>query len=150
MRFFCLALISTFLMGAGGDSAPKKTPPPKDAPAPTGSIDEVQALIDAKKYAQASKKALVLIKQSKDPRAYNLLGLSYRKQNKHKQAIKAYQQATKLAPKYWQAYEYMGVALLHIKKPEQAKKIYKVLQKRAPRLASMLKNEAKKLGYEWN
>ncbi len=139
-------ILSLFLLGAGGGSP---TPPKKvEKPTPSITTDEVQALIDAGQFKAAETKARRIIKNKKNPRAYNLLGLAYRKQKKYKQAIRAYKVAVKLAPNYWQAYEYLGVAYLYLKNPKRAKSIHKILFKRAPDLAAMLQNEAKKLGYK--
>ena len=53
--------------------------------------------------------------------AYNMLGYSYRWQNRMDESFAAYNKALALDPKHKGAHEYIGVAYLKAKQPEKAK-----------------------------
>jgi cytochrome c-type biogenesis protein CcmH/NrfG len=60
----------------------------------------------------------------RDPKsadAYNMLGYSYRWQNRMDESFAAYNQALALDPNHKGAHEYIGVAYLKAKQPDKAK-----------------------------
>ena len=140
LRFIFLLCIGSPLFAAGGDViefTPKKS---------EFKIEELQALVDAGKYKTALKKGIKFANEKKSAKAYNLVGYSYRQLKKYKKAVKAYRLALKYDPKLSIAKEYLGVAYLRLKKVKAAKRLHAQLKKENPRLAKMLRMEAKKLG----
>ncbi len=60
----------------------------------------------------------------RDPKsadAYNMLGYSYRWQNRMDESLAAYNKALALDPGHRGAHEYIGVAYLKVKQPDKAK-----------------------------
>ena len=141
-KVILLMKLSTSLFAAGGEV---------QEPSPTKQknqfkIEQLQALVDAGKYKTAVKKGLKLAKKTKDARAFNLVGYSFRNLKKYKKAIRSYKVALKLNPNLSIAKEYLAVAYLHRKKIKKVKKLYKELKVEDMRLANMLRLEARKLG----
>ena len=78
--------------------------------------------VDAKDWpiaAAAFERAVKRDPKSAD--AYNMLGYSYRWQNRMDDSFAAYNKALSLDPKHKGAHEYIGVAYLKAKQPEKAK-----------------------------
>ena len=77
----------------------------------------------------------------KDHAAYNLLGYSFRKSNKPKEALEAYNRALALKPDYAPCLEYRGEAHLMLKDRKAAMEDYQALVKLGSPLAQDLKRE---------
>ena len=89
-KFLLTVLLSLNLMGAGGGpSIPPASSTQSSETSTNQKIDELQAMVDAKKYRAAIRKGLTLGKQTKSARAYNLVGYSFRQLKKYKKAIKS-------------------------------------------------------------
>lgn len=94
---------------------------PAAAPAPANDMASARQLIKDKQWAKAS--ALLERIVAQEPRnadAHNLLGYSYRWQDRMDESFASYTKALQIDPQHRGALNYMGIAYLKVGQPEMA------------------------------
>lgn len=98
------------------------TPAPQPAaPAADADMAAARRFIADKQWSQAaSTLERVVARQPRNADAHNLLGYSYRWQDRMDESIASYKTALEIDPEHRGALQYMGVAYLKLGKPELA------------------------------
>jgi Flp pilus assembly protein TadD len=105
--------------------APTKTVLQKPIKNINAILDNTQSLIEAAKYKSAEALASAIVLQDpSNARAYNLLGLSLKKQNKYKEAVNAYEQALAASPQLHEARNNLAVTLEAMGRVHEAEGVY--------------------------
>ncbi|MCA2961791.1 MAG: tetratricopeptide repeat protein [Silvanigrellales bacterium] len=162
-----LPIVSLLLVASASSHAMAAGDAPEPAAAPGGAVvsaqpkgvstseanaavSEVQALVDAKRFKEATTKARAFVtKDTGNAQMYNLLGFALRQQKQWVDSVAAYQEALKLRPDYVQAKEYLAVAYLGMGETKAAKALHDELKTTHPALAKAVATEAKRLKVKW-
>lgn len=127
MKLICVLVFALSVNFAIAADTPSVEPPTV-----AEYLDSARAAIAKKGWSRAMFELQSALRQ--EPRnadVHNLLGYTYRKQDKPNlpKAFEHYNKALELNPKHLGAHEYIGEAYLMDKKPEQAQKHLEALEK---------------------